>query len=141
MIFEDPSGELKVEKIADLFVDDTATGVTGNRVPPGETALEHLEKDEQKHALLLYASGHLLALYKCIFYYYEFKLKGTRFVHTSIEETPGEMNLKPKFDGFTESIRRLEPDDAHQTLGIFIAITNNQTKQFEELKKIISEWV
>ena len=27
MIFEDPSGELKVEKIADLFVDDTATGI------------------------------------------------------------------------------------------------------------------
>ena len=53
MTFEDPSGTLTVEKIADLFVDDTATGVTGNKVPPGETALQHLERDEQKHALLL----------------------------------------------------------------------------------------
>ena len=129
-----------VEKYADMFVDDTATGVTGNNVPIGETTLQHLERDEQKHALLLYASGHLLALYKCIFYYYDFKLQGTRFVHTTIGETPGEMKFKPKFDGYVESIRRLEPDDAHKTLGIFIAITNNQARQFDELKKIIKDW-
>lgn len=74
--------------------------MTWNNVPIGEIALQHLEIDEQKHALLLYASGHLLTLYKCIFYFYEFKLKGTRFVQTSFAETPGEMNFIPKFDGF-----------------------------------------
>ena len=67
MRFVDPTGEIEITKTADLFVDDTATGVTENNIGHRETTLEHLEKDEQKHALLLYASGHLLALYKCIF--------------------------------------------------------------------------
>ena len=45
--------------------------------------------------------------------------------NTTTQETPGELNIKPNFDGYDESIRRLEPDEAHETLGIFIAITNN----------------
>ena len=140
MRFVDPTGDIVVTKTIDLFVDDTATGVTENNIALGESTLEHLEKDEQKHALLLYASGHLLALYKRIFYFSKYKLKGTKFVHTSIEESPGELHLKPKFDGYTESIRRLEPDDAHETLGIFVTITNNQSKQLSVLKDIVKEW-
>lgn len=65
-------------------------------------------------------------------------MKGTKFVHTSIAETPGKLKLKPKFDGYDESIRRLEPDEAHETLGIFISITNNQSKQLSVLKTIIN---
>ena len=103
--------------------------------------MDHLQKDEQKHAYLLYASGHLLALYKCIFYYYQFKLKGTKFVHTNQEECPGKLHLRPKFGGHAQEIRRLGPDDAHETLGCFISISNDQTKQFNLMKKIIKEWV
>ena len=43
--------------------------------------------------------------------------------------------------GFIENIRRLEPHETHETLGIFIAITNNQTKQLEVLKEMINDWV
>ena len=74
------------------------------------------------------------------FYFAEYKLKGTKFVHTSIAQSPGELHLKPKFDGYTESIRRLEPDDAHKTLGIFVTITNNQTKKLSVLKEIVKDW-
>ena len=69
MSFQDPTGEIKVQKCGDFFVDDTATGVSENNIKDGKSALEHLQKDEQKHALLLFATGHMLALYKCLFYF------------------------------------------------------------------------
>ena len=141
MTFIDPTGEINVHKTVDLFVDDTATGVTSNNIRDGKTALDYLQQDEQKHAYLLCSSGHLLALYKYIFYYYHFKLKGTKFVHTTQEECPGKLHLRPKFGGHVQEIGRLDPDDAHETLGCFISISNNQTKQFELMKKIIKEWV
>jgi len=43
MIFIDPTGEINVHKTADLFVDDTATGVTSNNIHDGKTALDHLQ--------------------------------------------------------------------------------------------------
>jgi len=81
MKFVDPTNEIEVKKNSDLFVDDTATGVSANQIKDGKSALEHLQVDEQKHADLLFSTGHLLALYKCLFYYFTFCIKGTKFVH------------------------------------------------------------
>ena len=64
MKFVDPTGDVIVEKNGDFFVDDTATGVTENKISDDKIVLEHLQKDEQKHTFLLFASGHLLALFK-----------------------------------------------------------------------------
>ena len=141
MQFVDPTGNIEVKKCGDFFVDDTATGVSANHISDGKTTLEHLRKDEQKHALLLYATGHMLALYKCLFYYFMLKISGTRFVHTTIDETPGELEIKPKHEGFMQRIRRLDPSVAHKTLGCHIAIDMNQTKQLEILTSMIKRWV
>ena len=128
MTFQDPTGSIKIHKCSDFFVDDTASGVSANNITDLGNALKALQQDEQKHALLLSATGHMLALYKCLFYFYFFKITGTRFVHTSIEESPGDLFIKPKYNGFTERIRRLEPSEAHKTLGCHIAIDMNQKK-------------
>ena len=112
--------------------------------------LEHLQKDEQKHAFLLFASGHLLALFKCVFYYYAFKLVGTKFVHTRNEELPGKMFLKSKYGGEDEEIIRLQPDEAHKTLGCHISVDMSKKKQLEMVafflskpitRAIISKWL
>ena len=73
--------------------------------------------------------------------FFFFKIAGTRFVHTSIDESPGELHIKPKHDSFTQYIRRLEPSEAHKTLGCHIAIDMNQTKQLKVLKDLIQRWV
>ena len=141
MTFQDPTGSIKIHKCSDFFVDDTASGVLANNITDGGNALQALQQDEQKHALLLSAIGHMLALYKCLFYFYFFKITGTRFVHTSIEESPGDLFIKPKHNGFTERIRRLEPSEAHKTLGCHIVIGMNQKKQLEVLRNLILRWV
>ena len=141
MTFSDPTGTISVNKRGDFFVDDTATGVSENNIHDGKTVLQHLEKDEQKHALLLFATGHMLALYKCLFYYSVFKLSGTKFVHSTISDEPGEIHIRPKHNGFLEKIRRLEPNEAHKTLGCHVAIDMNQEKQIEILSGLIKRWV
>ena len=102
--------------------------------------LENLRRDEQKHAFLLFASGHLIALFKCIFYYYIFKLVGTKFVHTRNDELPGELELQSKYDDEYENIKRLEPDEAHKTSGCHISVDISQEKQFEIIRDMVTTW-
>ena len=140
MKFIDPTGSIQVSKTIDLFVDDTAKGVTFNNKHDGRTALEHIRDDEQKHAYLLFSTGHLLALYKCLFFYYFFIIKGTKFVYSSISESPGGLLLRPKYGGHLESIRRLGPHQAHKTLGCHPAVGGSQDEQFKMIKSYIKKW-
>ena len=103
-------------------------------------ALEHLQSDEQIHGFLLFASRHLLALFKCFFYYFAFKLVGTKFVPTRNEELPGKLFLQSKYGGKQEEIRRLQPDEAHKTLGCHISVDMSQEKQLEIVRDIILNW-
>ena len=141
MYFEDPTGLHTVHKNGDHFVDDRATGSTANCTFNGNTPLQQIRHDEQKHAFLLYSAGHQLALDKCSFYYYNFKRVGTKHIHTSISECPGELQLQEKYNGDMITIKRLEPSDPHKNLGCHISVTMNQTKQFSELRDKIIEWV
>ena len=49
MKFSDPTGEIEIKINCDFFVDDTATGVSENCITDGESVLEHLRRDEQRH--------------------------------------------------------------------------------------------
>ena len=141
MYFEDPTRTIQVTKKSDLFVDDTATGVSASAIHDERNPIEHLQEDEQKHAFLLYSTGHMLALYKCLFYFYKFCIKGTKFVHTKNSDCPGELHIRPKYGGHLEKIRRLEPDEAHKTLGCHPAVSGSQKDQFKVLQKYIKQWV
>ena len=141
MSFSDPSGNINISKCGDFFVDDTATGVSANNIQDGGTLLEHIQKDEQKHAFLLFAAGHLLALFKCVFYMYKFKRVGTKFKHTKNEEMPGILQLQSKYDGEVEEIKRLQPNEAHKTLGCYISADMSQEKQYDVIKLAMEEWI
>ena len=74
------------------------------------------------------------------FYYYSFKLVGTKFVHTTNNELPGELYLQSKYGGANEKIKRLEPNEPHKTLGCYISINMSQDKQFAVLKEKLQDW-
>ena len=48
MVYEDPYRDIKVSKVADYFVDDTATGVNADGYNVNEPVLSHLAATEQK---------------------------------------------------------------------------------------------
>ena len=140
MKFENPDKTLKVEKNGDIFVDDTALGVTKNCSNNGNDALEQLKEDQQKHAYLLYASGHKLALDKCAFYWIKYVQEGLHQRPMMNHEAPGELYLREGYGGEEKKIKRLQPYECHRTLGHYVSATSNQARQKREIKKKIEEW-
>ena len=140
MKFEDPFRTICVLKVADFFIDDTATGTNANAILPGHSVLEHLRNTEQIHADLLYVSGHRLALEKCAYYVIHFKRKGFKYIAKSIDEDPGTLELKDAETGKMVTIKRLEPDSAHKNLGIHIAPSGYQKQQYDILREKIKLW-
>ena len=141
MQFVSPDRKIIVTKNGDLFVDDTALGVTAGNVTDGNTLLQQLQKDEQKHAFLLFAAGHRLALQKCCYYLSSYKREGTKHRHALNHEYPGELRLREVFGGPLKTVRRLQPFEAHRTLGNYIVINGRQDAQVRFLTKQVQGWV
>ena len=141
MKFVSKDGKIVICKKGDFFVDDTSTGVTGNCLFLRNTVLQQLQHDEQWHAFALYSAGHKLALHKCSYYLIEFKRKGTNYVCKMNEEFPGDLYLREGFQAEETLVPRLEPDQPHKTLGHWISITENYTKQIETISAKIDSWI
>ena len=141
MKYTSPDKTIVVTKNGDLFVDDTALGVTEGTVIDGRTVLDQLQKDEQKHAFLLFAAGHRLALQKCCYYLSGYKREGTKHRHALIHELPGELKLRETFGGELKTVKRLQPFQAHRTLGNYLAINGRQDAQLRFLRKQVKQWV
>ena len=139
MLFTDPEECIKVEKNANLFVDDTALGVTKNQCGD-KNALQQLILDQQKHAFLLFASGHKLALDKCMYYWIDFIRDGDKYRHKFIEEMDGDMYLQEGYQYSRQKIKRLQPFASHRTLGSYISVNGNQEKQKKVLAEKIDNW-
>ena len=139
MHFTNPRGTIRVDKNGDWFVDDTALGVTSN-IMKEVSILKQLEHDQQKHAYVLFAMGHKLALDKCSFYLVEFIRDKLEYRIKYIQELPGELKLREGYDMELKTIKRLQPFTAHRTLGMWVAVDGNNRKQLEVLHKKIDAW-
>ena len=102
--------------------------------------LKQLEHDQQKHAYVLFAMGHKLALDKCSFYLVEFIRDKLEHRIKYIQELPGELKLREGYDMELKTIKRLQPFTAHRTLGMWVAVDGNNRKQLEVLHKKIDAW-
>ena len=139
MYFHDPENKIEVKRNGDIFVDDTALGVTANTCSETDV-LKQLEQDQQYHAFLLFATGHKLALDKCHYYWVSFERHGTEHRHKLIEEMPGTLSIKEGFDKAPEPLKRYQPFQSHKTLGCHISVTNNQKGQIRALESKINNW-
>ena len=139
MHFQDPEGKYNIKRNADFFVDDTALGVAHANMSENES-IASLQRDQQKHAYLLFATGHKLALDKCHYYWVSFIREGTRHRHKLIHEMPGDLKIKPGYNMDEVIIRRNQPFQSHKTLGCQIAVDMNQKGQIRIMKKKIQEW-
>jgi hypothetical protein len=60
--------------------------------------------------------------------------------YKKIIECPGDIKVK-NIEGDIELIRRIETDEAEETLGIFIAPDGNRRRQVEKMIKLGKDWV
>jgi hypothetical protein len=61
------------------------------------------------------------------------------FKYPTIEDSPGQLTVKD-WDGIVKPIQRMEPTEAYQTLGLWMAPDGNLDKQFERLLTMVKQW-
>ena len=140
MSFSDPQKILHVKRTGDHFVDDRANGTNASAIQTDLTVLEQLQQDEQFHAHVLFSLGHKLAIDKCKFHFVTFQRSGILHHHTLSQDNPGTMSIQEMFSSIPATVRRLEPHQAHQSLGCLITIDGNQEEQFEVILKRVLDW-
>ena len=141
MSFRDPTYTFKVKKQGDYFVDDTATGVTLNTLKQDQhDVFDQLQFIEQLHSDILFSLGHKLAIDKCSFYAADYERGKFKHEHKLIHEMPGSINIRETHTSAPISVKRLQPFQAHKTLGCQLALNFNQKMQFRKLNEKLSHW-
>jgi len=136
MVFVDPETNEEIKRLLDTFVDDTTLGFTDLT---GEKSYDELIYRTQAVAQiwerLLFYSGGALNLKKCFYYilYWEWDEKGRPRPRASNINDPT-VKLRSG-DGPTEVIRRLDLNESHRTLGVYINPIGDFTVQLQKLKE------
>jgi hypothetical protein len=61
------------------------------------------------------------------------------FKYAAIEDTPGQLTVKD-WDGIVKPIQRMEPTEAYETLGLWMAPDGNLDEQFDRLLTMVKHW-
>lgn len=141
MKYTDPTSEIQIKQNGDFFVDDLDIGVTEDAIEDkSKTTLQCLEEDEQIHSLVLNGIGHCLNPIKTSYYDIKYKRDGVRHVAMTSVENPGVLYVQCEFGDKKKKIKRLEPDVASKSLGVYLAPNGKYCKQFEILNKQLRRW-
>lgn len=134
-----PDGMLEVNKIMDLYIDDSAQCC--NRSSEGKSLLQQTGFNLQYHAHLVYATGGALALDKCKHY---------NIRHSFVNGLPRILNT-PEFESSLlvqndlhsprALVRLINFNDPHKTLGCFVPPSGNQSDTIKQLMMLARNWV
>ena len=80
----------------------------------------------------LRATGGSLRLDKSYWYMIDYQHTGNRWLYRSIDQIPGDITVKVS-DGSRQPLIHLEPNQAKETLGIFVSIDGNAKDQILHL--------
>ena len=119
------------------FVDDTdlvhSNPVSTQLIPELQQMLNIWEGG-------LHATGGALSAEKSYWYAFEFAWTGKTWRYTTIDELPGTLTILLPDRLHSEPLLRLEPSEARETLGLWIAPDGNQTAQFTALVDKATHW-
>jgi hypothetical protein len=123
------------------FADDTDLVQTGK--DGSETGLEILEQMQAGVNLwegIIDATGGALLVEKSRWWLIDFLWdENSEYTYAKIADLPGELTVKD-FDGIVKAIQRMEPDEAFETLGLWIAANGSLDRQFETLLDKVKKW-
>jgi hypothetical protein len=139
MTFIDPLTKKPYSRLADPFVDDTMLGKSDSGDLSYEDLIGRLQLIAQTWERLLSYSGGALSLSKCFYYvlYWEWP-HGIPVLRWSSTEDPT-IVLTSGSSTSVSTIKRLDPNTASRTLGVYLSLTSEWTKQIEVLKEKMDE--
>ena len=76
---------------------------------------------------------------KTFWYLIDFSWSSGRWKYKSVDESPGSLWIND-IEGIRKEVRRCEPCDAQETLGVFLAPDGNLRKQKEKLREAAITW-
>ena len=133
--YHDPCGGNEVRKCSDYFIDDTATAITQNTLQGDNDIFQQAQHDEQTHAYTLNAMGHRIENAKSGYYILHFVRDKILPSCGLIHELEGSITIQEAFDFDPVVMKRLQPFQAHRTLGCHVAINGQSRRQFIVLQK------
>ena len=111
-----------------------------NTVEGGRIIFEQAQHDEQAHAHTLNAMGHLMENAKSTYYIMHHVRDHILPSCGLIHELTGDIYIQETFESEPVRMRRLQPFQAHKTLGYFLTINGQSKRQFLVFKTMIKEW-
>jgi hypothetical protein len=107
------------------FVDDTDVVHGGkNTKTKGEEVIPEMQEVVDRWEGSIRATGGALVPSKSYWYLIDFVWKNGQWKYRSIKSMPGDISIRG-VDGIRVTLERLEPSEARETLGVFIAMDGN----------------
>ena len=151
MLLEHPNGSVQSHRHIDVFVDDSSLGITRTAydqfhpkpeapVPKGSSLYHQAQLNTQFYSRLLFTTGGLLAVHKCIAYILLFEwvngVKRLQKVKHKLEPIKIQQGINQGYDFITIK----DPDEAFRMLGGFVAPDGNTKVQVDILYKKAKQW-
>ena len=138
--YTNPSRSLQVQTIGDYFVDDTELGINFEASDHLLPLLPQAQHTDQKHTLFWNTSGGKVACDKSSWYYIDFIFINGKPKMLKKDALPGELTTCPDFLSPPVTVPRLEVNQAHKTLGCWVAADGSQTTQYTVLEQLAKKW-
>jgi len=134
-----PEGRFELTKLMDFFIDDTKK--ICNQIRDGMSLRDQTEFNMQRHTYYIAPTGGSLALDKCTWYQIQFSFdsNGDPYILNKTQ-LPGEIEVLKNFNGEKVQIKRLEFDQAHRTLGYFVAPDGNTQAHYDFTSELVHAW-
>lgn len=136
MLLQHPNQFLESNRHGDVFVDDTSLGITqtamdrfhpkpSDPVQKGHNLYVQTQLNTQFYSRLLFTTGGLLAIHKCLAYILIFQwIKGVRHIKPA-ETTYARIPIRQGIDLAEDFIKIKDPHEAFKMLGAYVAADGN----------------
>jgi len=121
------------------FVDDTDIIQSALQETPEKARLQ-LQDAIYTWENSLKATCGALVPEKTVWWLISFKWSGTSWSYAGIQDSPGELKVND-IEGNRKIISRLEPHQAYETLGVYLAPDGNSMQQVAKLPLAVKTWV
>jgi len=134
-----PERKIHIEKLMDFFIDDTKK--ICNQMKNGMSLREQTQFNMQKHTYYISTTGGSLALDKCTWYQinFSFDSNGDPYILNKTQ-MPGDIRVFRNFHGEKVTIKRLEFDTAHRTLGYFLRPDGKSDDHYTFTEALVQKW-
>ena len=116
------------------FVDDTDLPMSGATVDtPGEDIQQDFQTLLDRWTGALHVTGGELDPKKSWCYFIDFRWTGTAWQYRNKDDMPADFTLNDK-EGMQHTLKRLDPSQGSETLGIFLAMDRTHVDHFNSMK-------